>query len=74
MSILSAPCIFCHYNGPKYWQAGTHAKNCPFHNIGGADCRYKALRPAVQKRAILFDHYHGYVDRLEAKNNMGSEL
>lgn len=35
MCILDAPCVFCGYNGARYWQRGTHAQDCPFSDIGG---------------------------------------
>lgn len=33
--LLAAECVFCGYNGEGYWQVGTHAKDCPWFNIGG---------------------------------------
>lgn len=37
--LLDAPCVFCAYNGAGYWQVGIHAKDCPFHNVGGDAAR-----------------------------------
>ena len=47
-SLLDAPCIFCGYNGPGYWQAGTHSLECPWHGIGGFDERKSMLRPVIR--------------------------
>lgn len=33
--LLEAPCHWCGYNGPNYWQAGTHHEGCPVRGIGG---------------------------------------
>lgn len=40
---LGAKCVFCSYNGPGYWQPGTHSKSCPWHSVGGMDERRKKL-------------------------------
>lgn len=40
---LAAPCIWCGYKGPNYWQAGTHEVICPCFNISGIDERQKML-------------------------------
>jgi chromosome segregation ATPase len=42
--ILSHPCIFCGYSGRDYWQAGSHASACPWHEIGGEEKRAHFLR------------------------------
>lgn len=42
---LAAPCRWCGYNGENYWQAGTHAKTCPWLLVGGEAAR-KALLAA----------------------------
>lgn len=41
--LLEAPCCFCKYNGPGYFQKHTHEKDCPWHDIGGMDEREKEL-------------------------------
>lgn len=41
--ILDAPCRWCGYNGPGYYQAGTHDKTCPWHRVGGQAERKEAL-------------------------------
>jgi hypothetical protein len=33
--ILEAPCIFCGYSGPNYFQARTHGDSCPWRQVGG---------------------------------------
>lgn len=50
LSLLEGPCIFCKYDGPNYYQAGTHSPRCPFNQVGGADTRYNLL---VNKLARL---------------------
>jgi len=45
--LLDAPCVFCGYNGPGYWQAGTHKPECPWHGVGGYDERAVMLRPVI---------------------------
>ncbi len=42
--ILDAPCVFCGYNGPGYWQTGTHAKDCPWHDIGSIAYREEEIQ------------------------------
>ena len=37
--LLKAPCRVCGYNGPGYYQAGTHSKDCFFYTIGGLEER-----------------------------------
>jgi hypothetical protein len=41
--LLSAPCLWCGYNGQGYWQQGTHAKDCPWHKVGGVGGRLDVL-------------------------------
>ena len=41
--LIDAPCIFCGYNGPGYFQRGSHKVGCPWHSIGGAQEREDAL-------------------------------
>lgn len=45
---LGAPCVFCRYNGPNYWHAGSHAEYCPWRNEGGETERRDLLRWAIQ--------------------------
>jgi len=47
--LFEAPCVFCGYNGPGYYQVNTHAKNCPFCKIGGANEREHALVVLAKK-------------------------
>jgi len=47
-ALLEAPCIFCGYNGPGYWQAGTHTLDCPWHGIGCLSERAAMLRPVIK--------------------------
>lgn len=41
--LFEAPCLWCGYSGIGYWQAGTHAKGCPWHQLGGHAERRFAL-------------------------------
>lgn len=41
--LLEAPCVFCGYNGPGYWQRLTHDKNCPWYPQGGFNERREVL-------------------------------
>jgi hypothetical protein len=43
---LYAPCKWCGYNGPGYWQAGTHSVACPWRTVGGEASRV-ALLPSI---------------------------
>lgn len=42
--VLMAPCRWCAYNGPGYWQEGTHAASCPWRKIGGEVARLDVMR------------------------------
>jgi hypothetical protein len=48
---LKAPCVFCGYNGPRYWQSGTHHHLCPWYKRSGVHDRKNALREVI--RALL---------------------
>ena len=51
-----APCVFCGYNGAGFYQAGTHAEDCPWYTVGGGEERSVMLRKVV---ASLFkEHRH----------------
>lgn len=53
--ILDAPCIFCGYNGPNYWQPHTHNKSCPFFEIGGDREREHALVVFARKGLLTYN-------------------
>ncbi len=64
-NMLTAPCRWCGYNGPDYWQKGTHATDCPWWRIGGEVDRERALvAPAPIKRA---DEMQPVVDELRRR-------
>jgi len=42
-----APCVFCGYNGAGFYQAGTHAEDCPWYTVGGGEERSVMLRKVV---------------------------
>lgn len=46
-SLLDAPCMWCAYNGQKYWQKGTHDKECPWHDIGSFEDRCNKLEKVL---------------------------
>lgn len=41
--ILGAPCKFCEYNGPGYYQKFTHHPACPWRRIGGREEREELM-------------------------------
>lgn len=41
--LLAAPCMWCDYKGPGYYQAFTHEIDCPWHAIGGLNERMEQL-------------------------------
>lgn len=43
-----APCLFCGYNGPGFYQANTHRVSCPWYRVGGIKPRRARLVPAVR--------------------------
>lgn len=45
--LIQAPCPFCGYNGPEYWQKGTHASACPYYVAGGREERIDMLIPFI---------------------------
>ena len=63
---LASPCKFCGYNGIRYWQKGTHGKECLFYNIDGID-----------KRANLIEGFDYLIKTLESSKtykNMKAEI
>jgi hypothetical protein len=49
--LLDAPCRWCGYNGEMYWQAHSHADDCPWYEVGGGIRRETAL-PGIIDDAI----------------------
>jgi hypothetical protein len=47
---LGAPCAWCDYSGPGYWQPGTHAPDCPWHRVGGEEDRKRRFRAVAHAR------------------------
>ena len=47
---LNAPCMFCGYNGPLYWQAGSHEHDCPFLKVGGGLERQEILPTIISQQ------------------------
>jgi hypothetical protein len=45
--LINAPCPFCTYNGPGYFQKGTHASACPYYSVGGKEQRISFLAPFI---------------------------
>lgn len=45
----SSPCLFCGYNGEGFWQPLTHARNCPWHGVGGKDEREQKLASRLRE-------------------------
>ena len=69
--LLDAPCRFCGYNGPRYWQSGTHDYECPWHKISGADERQKKVADEVNKR-LTFYREARMCDRMHFEENWTS--
>lgn len=51
--LLEAPCCFCGYSGPGYYQKNTHTPNCPWHTIGGLGDREKELILFAKKGRLM---------------------
>lgn len=49
-ALLAAPCVFCGYNGPGYWQPITHRPECPWYHLGGGFERSVSLRGVIASR------------------------
>lgn len=47
--ILEAPCAFCGYSGPNYWQSMTHLPLCPWRRVGGDVERINRLRGVLKE-------------------------
>ena len=41
--LLTAPCLWCGYNGPRYWQIGSHSSDCPYFPVGAREAREELL-------------------------------
>lgn len=48
-TLLDAPCAICGYSGPHYWQRESHSRGCPWHYVGGAAERERALRALLPR-------------------------
>ena len=66
-SFLRAPCVFCGYNGPNYYQEKSHHETCPFHNVGGVEERREVLLDIsrVVGAALRRDHRVIPIDRIK---------
>lgn len=49
--LLRAPCVFCGYNGERYYQRGSHSPDCPWHDVGGLRDRVDSLRDVIRERS-----------------------
>ena len=57
--LLGAPCVFCGYNGPGYYQAKTHKKHCYWYHVGGREEReFAVVKAATERRIRILSHYH----------------
>jgi len=52
--ILDPRCIFCGYDGPRYWMKGSHDKACPFFIIESRKKRQADFPNQVKKLWIIF--------------------
>jgi len=67
-ALLDAPCSFCNYNGPGYYQAKTHSKSCVWYHVGGHDERIKYFIKAIKRHRVQiypepFDVEEYYMDK-----------
>lgn len=53
-SLVCAPCIFCGYQGARYWFKHSHSESCPWYEISGA-----SEREDVVKRVPLISQLLG---------------
>ena len=51
---FKAPCMFCGYNGPGYFQKGTHASACPYYGVGGLAERKEMIGPFLSDIVKLY--------------------
>jgi hypothetical protein len=51
-SILDKPCCFCGYAGKGYFEAGTHAPQCPWFEIAGELTREAKMPKIVHQMFI----------------------
>ena len=72
--ILGAPCLFCKYNGPRFYSAHTHKKECPFYEIGGSAERKHALVVWAKKGMLKVSGYPKIsIEDFMRDNNLGPE-
>ena len=46
--LLRPKCLFCDYNGPNFYQSGSHHKYCPFHDIAGVEARLDLIETFIR--------------------------
>lgn len=47
-TMLASPCLFCGYDGPKYFHAYIHAEDCPWRKVPGFDNRLSKLLEVIK--------------------------
>ena len=62
-SLLEAPCMFCGYSGPGYWQWESHFAGCPWRRIGGIYDRRTALPFILEYRDLLVRQQQANAER-----------
>lgn len=65
-TMLNAPCIFCDYDGPRYWNRKSHEKNCPWRSVSGKRNREKEFKNAVKRQSIRLGMYQSKGVKREA--------
>lgn len=63
--LTDAPCIFCGYSGPEYYQRGSHAEDCPWHSIGGGYERVAAISDVARGMFVELRRLRAELARLK---------
>ena len=57
-ALFDGPCKFCGYNGPGYFEAGTHYLQCVWYSVGGYSKRLSHFIKLVNENRISFHLRH----------------
>lgn len=73
-ALLDAPCVFCGYNGQRYYSEWTHAKSCPWYSVGGAAERTEQLRMVIQEQARQLEARYAFRSIEEWEESLGYKV